>query len=162
MQGVLQHYYYMEDLSDEKMTKVRAAFSIYGNAADMTITTKQLGSVLRALDTNPTERELADFVASADPTGTGTIDLNQFIPIYKRKLNDSDTYSELFEAFTLLDKGRVGTISVPEFRYYMVRLGEQLPEEDVDKLIALADPTKSGIVDYQAFAKILLPPKEAI
>jgi calmodulin len=152
----------MEPLPEAQMVKVKAAISIYGNAADMTITTKQLGPVLRALDTNPTERELADFIASADPTGTGTLDMNQFIPIYKRKLNDTDTNAELIEAFTVLDRDRNGHISVPEFRYFMVRLGEQLSEEDVDKLIAVADPGKTGFVDYQVFAKTLLPPREAI
>jgi hypothetical protein len=54
---------------------------------DGTITTKELGTVMRSLGQNPTEAELADMINEVDADGNGTIDFPEFLTMMARKMN---------------------------------------------------------------------------
>ena len=64
-----------------------------------TITTKELGTVMRSLGQNPTEAELQDMINEVDADGNGTIDFPEFLNLMARKMKDTDTEEELIEAF---------------------------------------------------------------
>lgn len=51
-----------------------------------TITTKELGTVMRSLGQNPTEAELQDMINEVDADGNGTIDFPEFIQLMARKM----------------------------------------------------------------------------
>lgn len=62
----------------------KEAFSLFDKDGDGTITTKELGTVMRSLGQNPTEAELQDMINEVDADGNGTIDfpeVSQFIHI---------------------------------------------------------------------------------
>ena len=50
------------------------------------ITTKELGTVMRSLGQNPTEAELQDMIHEVDDDGNGTIDLPEFLNLMARKM----------------------------------------------------------------------------
>lgn len=49
-------------LSDEQISEFKDAFTFFDKDSDGQITTKELGSVLVSLGSNPTEAELQDMV----------------------------------------------------------------------------------------------------
>lgn len=51
-----------------------------------TITTKELGTVMRSLGQNPTEAELQDMINEVDADGNGTIDFPEFLNLMQRKM----------------------------------------------------------------------------
>ena len=51
-----------------------------------TITTKELGTVMRSLGQNPTEAELKDMINEVDADGNGTIDFHEFLNLMARKM----------------------------------------------------------------------------
>lgn len=55
-----------------------------------TITTKELGTVMRSLGQNPTEAELQDMINEVDADGNGTIDFPEFLALMARKMKVSD------------------------------------------------------------------------
>lgn len=84
---------------------------------DGTITTKELGTVMRSLGQNPTEAELQDMVNEVDADGNGTIDFPEFLTMMARKMKDTDSEEEIKEAFKVFDKDGNGFISAAELRH---------------------------------------------
>ena len=125
-----------------------------------TITTKELGTVMRSLGQNPTEAELQDMIAEVDTDNNGTIDFNEFVNLMLRKKNDADEGAdpekELKEAFKIFDKDGNGFISAAELRHVMTNLGEKLTDEEVDQMIKEADTNGDGQVDYNEFARMMV------
>eukprot|EP00802_Teleaulax_amphioxeia_P011378 Tamp_11410.p1 GENE.Tamp_11410~~Tamp_11410.p1 ORF type:complete len:208 (-),score=71.97 Tamp_11410:1298-1867(-) len=145
-----------EQLSEEQIAEYKEAFSLFDKSGDGTITTKDLGTVIRALGKNPTEAELQDIINEVDPNGDGTVDFPSFLTIMARKMKDQDTEEDIIEAFRVFDKDGNGTISAAELRHVMTNLGEKLTDEEVDEMIREADVNGDGIIDYKEFTKIIL------
>ena len=102
-----------DQLSNEQIAEFKEAFSLFDKDGDGTITTKELGTVMRSLGQNPTEAELQDMINEVDQDGFGTIDLPEFLTLMASKMQDSDSEEEdLKEAFRVYDRDGSGFISV--------------------------------------------------
>jgi calmodulin len=115
-----------DKLTEEQIAEYKEAFSLFDKSGDGTITTKDLGTVIRALGKNPTEAELQDIINEVDPNGDGTVDFPAFLTIMARKMKDTDTEEDIIEAFRVFDKDGSGVISAAELRHVMTNLGEKL------------------------------------
>src|ERR1700733_6285804 len=93
---------------------------------DGTITTIELGTVMRSLGQNPTEAELQDMINEVDADGNGTIDFPEFLTMMARKMRDIDSEEEIKEAFRVFDKDGNGYISAAELRHVMTNLGKHI------------------------------------
>uniref|UniRef100_A0A803YDN9 Calmodulin 2 n=1 Tax=Meleagris gallopavo TaxID=9103 RepID=A0A803YDN9_MELGA len=91
-------------------TEFKEAFSLFDKDGDGTITTKELGTVMRSLGQNPTEAELQDMINEVDADGNGTIDFPEFLTMMARKMKDTDSEEEIREAPCgfMLDCHKVG------------------------------------------------------
>jgi calmodulin len=149
---------------------------------DGTITSKELGTVMRSLGQNPTEAELQDMINEVDADGNGTIDFPEFLTMMARKMRDTDSEEEIKEAFKVFDKDGNGYISAAELRHVMTNLGvsflhlfsrirtefciflsegEKLTDSEVDEMIREADVDGDGQINYdgelqQHFHSLLL------
>ena len=104
-----------DTLTDEQIAEFKEAFALFDKDGDGTITTKELGTVMRSLGQNPTEAELQDMINEVDADGNGTIDFPEFLNLMARKMQDTDSEEELKEAFKVFDKDGNGFISPPSF-----------------------------------------------
>ena len=120
-----------DQLTEEQIAEFKEAFSLFDKDGDGTITTKELGTVMRSLGQNPTEAELQDMINEVDADGNGTIDFPEFLSLMARKMKDTDTEEELIEAFKVFDRDGNGFISAAELRHVMTNLGEKLTDEEV-------------------------------
>ena len=68
-----------DELTEEQIAGFRDAFSIFDKDGDGTITTKELGTVMRVLGQNPTSAELQEMVNEFDNDGSGSIDFTEFL-----------------------------------------------------------------------------------
>uniref|UniRef100_A0AAQ5Z1B5 EF-hand domain-containing protein n=1 Tax=Amphiprion ocellaris TaxID=80972 RepID=A0AAQ5Z1B5_AMPOC len=57
-----------DQLTEEQIAEFKEAFSLFDKDGDGTITTKELGTVMRSLGQNPTEAELQDMINEVDMT----------------------------------------------------------------------------------------------
>ena len=105
-----------DQLTEEQIAEFKEAFSLFDKDGDGTITTKELGTVMRSLGQNPTEAELQDMINEVDADGNGTIDFPEFLTMMARKMKDTDSEEEIREAFRVFDKDGNGFISAAELQ----------------------------------------------
>nr|8B6Q_A Chain A, Haloalkane dehalogenase,Calmodulin-1,Haloalkane dehalogenase,Calmodulin-1,M13 peptide [synthetic construct] len=144
-----------DQLTEEQIAEFKEAFSLFDKDGDGTITTKELGTVMRSLGQNPTEAELQDMINEVDADGDGTIDFPEFLTMMARKMKDTDSEEEIREAFRVFDKDGNGYISAAELRHVMTNLGEKLTDEEVDEMIREADIDGDGQVNYEEFVVMM-------
>lgn len=68
-----------EQFTEEQLNEFKETFSLFDRDGDGTISTKELGTVMRALGQNPTESELQDMINEVDADGNGTLDFTEFL-----------------------------------------------------------------------------------
>ncbi|KAA8583316.1 hypothetical protein FQN60_015862 [Etheostoma spectabile] len=64
--GVVDPLMPADQLTEEQIAEFKEAFSLFDKDGDGTITTKELGTVMRSLGQNPTEAELQDMINEVD------------------------------------------------------------------------------------------------
>ena len=62
-------FFKADQLTEEQIAEFKEAFSLFDKDGDGTITTKELGTVMRSLGQNPTEAELQDMINEVDADG---------------------------------------------------------------------------------------------
>ncbi|EHB12133.1 Calmodulin [Heterocephalus glaber] len=113
-----------DQLTEEQIAEFKEAFSLFDKVGAITITTKELGTVMRSLGQNPTEAELQDMIDEVDADGNGTTDFPEFT-MMARKMKDTESEEETCEAFRVFDKDGNGYISAAELHHVMTNLGEK-------------------------------------
>eukprot|EP01053_Blabericola_migrator_P004774 Blabericola_migrator_1__4773@NODE_250_length_10882_cov_193_783819_g211_i0_p6_GENE_NODE_250_length_10882_cov_193_783819_g211_i0NODE_250_length_10882_cov_193_783819_g211_i0_p6_ORF_typecomplete_len149_score41_90EFhand_7/PF13499_6/8_6e22EFhand_7/PF13499_6/1_4e20EFhand_8/PF13833_6/0_002EFhand_8/PF13833_6/3_8e16EFhand_8/PF13833_6/0_063EFhand_8/PF13833_6/1_9e15EFhand_1/PF00036_32/1_2e07EFhand_1/PF00036_32/2_8e08EFhand_1/PF00036_32/0_00027EFhand_1/PF00036_32/1_9e08EFhand_11/PF08976_11/2_3e13EFhand_11/PF len=146
----------METLTEEQIVEFKQAFTLFDTDADGTISTKELGTVMRSLGQNPTEAELQEMINEVDHDGNGTIEFPEFLTLMARKIRDTDTEDELIEAFQVFDREGNGLIAAQELRHVMLNLGEKLTDEEVDDMIKEADIDSDGQICYEEFVRMMM------
>merc|ERR1711937_458587 len=112
------------EITPEQKAEFKAAFDIFiEDSTDGTISTKELGKVLRMLGQNPSEQELQEMVDEVDEDGSGTIDFDEFTQMMTKQLAAEALESiperpekELAEAFRIFDLKVDGYIDCEEIK----------------------------------------------
>ncbi|XP_037637883.1 calmodulin-like [Sebastes umbrosus] len=146
-----------DQLTEVEIAEFKEAFSLFDKDGDGTITTKELGTVMRSLGQNPTESELQDMINEVDADGNGTIEFKEFLTMVAGAMKGSDDEEEInLATFRIFDKDGCGYISAAELRQVMTNLGEKLTDEEVDEMIREADIDGDGRVNYEEFVKMMM------
>uniref|UniRef100_UPI00143F05B1 FGCamp n=1 Tax=Aspergillus niger TaxID=5061 RepID=UPI00143F05B1 len=145
-----------DSLTEEQVSEYKEAFSLFDKDGDGQITTKELGTVMRSLDQNPSESELQDMINEVDADNNGTIDFPEFLTMMARKMKDTDSEEEIREACKVFDRDNNGFISAAELRHVMTSIGEKLTDDEVDEMIREADQDGDGRIDYNEFVQLMM------
>merc|ERR1719210_601742 len=139
----------------EQIAEFKEAFALFDKDSDGSITTSELGTVMRSLGQNPTEAELQDMINEVDVDGNGSIEFNEFITMMAKKIKENETSNDIREAFRVFDRNGDGYISAEELSQVMSTLGENLTQEEIDEMIREADLDGDGRVSYEEFATMM-------
>ena len=146
----------VENLTEETINQFRFFFNLFDKDSSGTITTKELGTVMRNLGQNPSEEELKQLIREVDLNGDGTIDFKEFLCLMVKKMDDSDIDQELQDAFKFFDGDKDGYITSLELRNAMNNLGDEYTPEEAEEMIKEGDLNNDGKIDYDEFMKIVL------
>ena len=146
----------VENLTDETINQFHYLFDLFDKDSSGTITTKELGTVMRNLGQNPSEEELKQLIREVDLNGDGTIDFKEFLCLMVKKMDDSDIDQELQDAFKFFDGDKDGYITSLELRNAMNNLGDEYTPEEAEEMVKEGDLDNDGKISFDEFMKIVL------
>ncbi|XP_048736680.1 calmodulin-beta-like [Ostrea edulis] len=148
--SILQRY------SEGQIRELREAFRLFDKDGDGSITTDELGTVMRNLGQFPSSEELNLMLKEIDIDGDGTFSFEEFVQVMANmggisEQSAEDEEEELRQAFRVFDKGGCGYITASDLRSVLQCMGEDLTEEEIDEMIAEVDIDGDGRIDFEEF-----------
>ena len=147
----------MEELSDEKLTELRAAFDVFDKDKSGSISIKELGTMLRTFGQNLTKLELIKMIEEIDENKDGTVDFKEFLYLMVEypKSKEGDNMDILLEAFKVFDRDNNKKITSHELRYVMNNLEADLNESELEDMIKEFDVDGDGEIDEEEFISLM-------
>ena len=92
----------IDNLTDQQIIEFREAFQAFDKDGNGSITTRELGTVMRSLGQNLSEAEIKEMIDIVDEDKNGTIDFQEFLHLMARKMKLIRKEEELLNAFNIL------------------------------------------------------------
>ena len=147
-------------ITEEVMLDMKNVFSVFDLKNEDKVPISELRTIMRALDVNVQEDMVVEILRKTiDPDNTGYITFARLTVVMEEKLKDSDTAEDLIKQLEKLDRDNDGKIPTPEFKQYMLNLGNKMTAEEVEELVKFVDPKNEGAIDIAEMADALCPPK---
>ena len=137
----------IDNLTDEQIIEFREAFQAFDKDGNGSITTKELGTVMRSLGQNLSEAEIKEMIDIVDEDKNGTIDFQEFLHLMARKMKIIDKEEELLDAFNILDRDGSGKISKYELRYIIMSTDSKIKGDDIEDIIKTIGTDEEGKID---------------
>ncbi|GFR70630.1 calmodulin [Elysia marginata] len=136
--------------------ELREAFRLFDKDGDGSISTEELGTVMRNLGQFPSMDELNQMLKEIDIDGDGTFSFEEFVQVMANvggisEGGEENEEEELRQAFRVFDKSKCGYITPSDLRAVLQCMGEELSEEDIDDMIAEVDIDGDGKIDFEEF-----------
>lgn len=148
-------------LSEKEQDECHQAFNYYSRTTKDKLTYDELILALQAvgvlLPAGEKKDTLDDYNArTSSSKEKGLYTYDDFLKLYNKKTHESNTESELKDAFRIFDADGSGSISHEEIKHIFTTLGERMTDEEVEEMIKLADTNNDGNIDYNEFVKMLV------
>ena len=146
----------IDNLTDQQIIEFREAFQAFDKDGNGSITTKELGTVMRSLGQNLSEAEIKEMIDIVDEDKNGTIDFQEFLNLMERKMKIIDKEEELLEAFNVLDRDGSGKISKYQLRNIIMSTESGITEQEVEEFIKTIGMDEEGNIDLKDFVDVLM------
>jgi len=89
------------------IAEIREIFTLFDKDADGYVSTQDLGTIIRGLNMNPSQREVEEMVRDVDPSATGTFNQNALCSLIARRPKKEYTLAEIVQALKICSNGGV-------------------------------------------------------
>ncbi len=145
-----------DELTDQQKEEFKEVFSLFDKDGDGTISTSELGTVMRTLGQNPTEEEIDQMIKEVDMDGNGEIDFDEFCSLMLKKMKESEPEEELVEVFKIFDKDGNGVIDWYDLAVVFKELGEKVTDEDLKEMIEEHDYDNDKALGFDEFVRMMM------
>ena len=146
----------VDNLTDEQIIEFREAFQAFDKDGNGSITTKELGTVMRSLGQNLNEVEIREIIDEVDEDKNGTIDFQEFLSLMARKMKITDKEDELIDAFKTLDLEGTGKISKYELRNIILSTDCGIAGDDFEEFQKNINIDDEGYINLHDYIKKIM------
>src|SRR4028119_1103023 len=138
-------------MTEEEEAKLWEVFQVFDADGSGSISSEELGQVMRSLGQSPNQTELRDMIEEVDIDKSGSIDFEEFKMLMVSQ--QGDRQSRLKMSFSVFDEDGSGQITKNEMQDVMSPLGVTEPE--LDEIIKEADHDGNALIDFEEFCKLV-------
>jgi calmodulin len=146
----------MADIPENELKELRENFSLFDKDNVGSISLDEMMIIYRAMGQTPTEADVEAMKQEADVERSGRVGLETFVSVYSKYRKNPITENEILNAFEELDERKRGQISAKRLRHLISTCGENLSEEEINKMMKYAKPDEEGNVSYREFVKVMM------
>ena len=124
-----------EVLTDILLAEIREIFSLFDKDADGFVQTSDLGTIVRGLNFNPSETEVAEMIKEVDPDSRGSFNQNALTKLIASRPKEEQMLEDVVDALRLITEdqsadNKIQTkMSVLVFREQLTKLGKEKGEQ---------------------------------
>ena len=146
----------VDELTEDQKNEFKDVFSLFDKDGDGTVSTKELGVVMRALGQNPTDAEVTEMIKEVDIDGNGEVDFDEFCGLMIKKMNENEPEEELVEVFKIFDKNNDERIDYEDLKIIFQELGEDVSEKDCKVMIEEHDIDGDQMLSFDEFVNLMM------
>ena len=139
-----------------RASEIKEIFMLFDKNSDGFVHTKELGTVVRAINLNPTESEINEMERKVDRDSTGQINLQSLENLIRERGKDTDTLDDIINAIKVFDQDNDGKIPVEEFKSVMMKMGERMSEAEIMEIISDSELINNNYIQVVDFAKMIM------
>jgi calmodulin len=144
-------------LDEKTKNEMNEAFSLFDKDSNGTISSNEIGIVMKALGENPTEDQIANSLSEMETTEDGSLAYEEYERIMTTKRIGDEAYEEnVLEAFKFFDKEGTGKLKVETMKELLTTMCEKLNEKEFEEFLKDADPNGEGLIHYETYVKKLM------
>lgn len=146
-----------EDFSKGQLDEFKEAFALFDAKSAGSVPISEIGTICRSLGHNPSRTDMKQIESELKSEGKTEVDFGDFLGVLAKHFKDveEDPATDLKQAFKVFDKRGDGTINVNELIHILSTLGEQLTEEEIERMLAEGNIEANGDINYDSFVKLI-------
>ncbi|CAG9860447.1 unnamed protein product [Phyllotreta striolata] len=139
-----------DQFTEEQVEEYKQKFNLFDKDNDGLIEIGNLGTLIRSLGQNPTERELKNLVSEISRED-GKVDFSEFLTLLAMQMNNAGDEEELREAFRIFDKDGNGYIKLEELKHIVMTMGEKMSIQEFTEMMNEIEVNGEGKFNYEEF-----------
>lgn len=137
-------------------SEIKEIFDLFDKNGRGTVPTTELGTLVRALNLNPTETEITEMQNKVDEKGIGTFTFADLEKVVQDRGKDKETLQDLIDALKVFDSDHDGKITVQDFKHAMMTMGERMGEREIDEIVNDNELVSDKYITIDEFAKMIM------
>merc|ERR1711871_1536423 len=142
----------------ERKRRIKEAFKVFDEENNDIADVREVGTIMRSLGVNPTEKELHGMLAEMEEDEpTGFVKYEKFEPVVVKAIEDNkiptDSEEDIIRAFRALDTDGKGYLTTEELRDMMTKNEEHFSSDEISEMIAFAVDPDTGNCNFTEYAE---------
>lgn len=143
-------------LSAQQISELKEAFQLFDRDGDGTISTDELGIVLRSIGQNQSDAAIKEMIAEVDDDNNGFCEYDEFLLLMSKKINEGQMDEEMMEAFKTFDEAGKGYINLNDLKRVLKQYNEALSDEEITILFHETDADKDNKINFKDFILMMM------
>ena len=142
------------EYQEQRQKLAEEIFDMWDVDGDNMVGANEIRQILQSMGREASNEEIMSFLKIADKNNSGSIEKNNFMKALEDTFSISEEgKNEVCDSFKIFDVREDGKISVNNLKNILLKYGKEneFNENDINEIIQIADPDKTGFVNYQEF-----------
>lgn len=143
------------NVPDDVLQEYKESFDMFDVNQNGTLSKNEISNMLKKLGQPGKPNEVNQILSQMGKANANEISFDEFVEFMRQfHLSHNKTSTdEVIEAFQVFDRDHNGFLSVQEFKYILMNLGNKFSEEEVKEIFDESDMNSDGKLAYREFVE---------